>query len=281
LYRPVKPFFADDPLLIIVKLNVITYKMKNYIAILSIVLNVFLISATLLYTGKRGYLGRVLVMANANYLEIPTDTLSSQSWWQDEVKYQVAVTQNTQIKNCFFGDSITSMLGNTLGNDSFNFAIGGMSAISQLEQLKLLTAGRIRCERAIVGLGTNDAIYRTMDDQFIKNMQQIIIIVKNDMGAKQVVLIPAFYSTVEASRNVNVAAPIPRVDRFNHLLGQVAVAQRLSVDGSILQPLFEGKALKADLTSDGVHLNLEGKKIYREGLLKIVANLEIKKYSRL
>lgn len=255
--------------------------MKNYIAILSIVLNVFLISATLLYTGKRGYLGRVLVMANANYLEIPTDTLSSQSWWQDEVKYQVAVTQNTQIKNCFFGDSITSMLGNTLGNDSFNFAIGGMSAISQLEQLKLLTAGRIRCERAIVALGTNDAIYRTMDDQFIKNMQQIIIIVKNDMGAKQVVLIPAFYSTVEASRNVNVAAPIPRVDRFNHLLGQVAVAQRLSVEGSILQPLFEGKALKADLTSDGVHLNLEGKKIYREGLLKIVANLEIKKYSRL
>ena len=222
-------------------------------------------------------MGRFLVMANANYLELPTDTLSSQSWWQDEVKYQVAVTQNTQIKTCFFGDSITSMLGNTLGNDSFNFAIGGMSAISQLEQLKLLTAARIRCERAIVALGTNDAIYRTMDDQFIKNMQQIIMTVKNDMGAKQVVLLPAFYSTVEASRDVSVAAPIPRVDKFNELLGKVAVAQRLSVDGSTLQPLFEGKALKADLTSDGVHLNLEGKKIYREALLKIVANLDKKK----
>ena len=222
-------------------------------------------------------MGRFLVMANANYLELPTDTLSSQSWWQDEVKYQVAVTQNTQIKTCFFGDSITSMLGNTLGNDSFNFAIGGMSAISQLEQLKLLTAARIRCERAIVALGTNDAIYRTMDDQFIKNMQQIIMTVKNDMGAKQVVLLPAFYSTVEASRDVSIAAPIPRVDKFNELLGKVAVAQRLSVDGSTLQPLFEGKALKADLTSDGVHLNLEGKKIYREALLKIVANLDKKK----
>ena len=251
--------------------------MKNSIAIISILLNVCLISASLLYAGGRGYLGRFLVMANANYLELPTDTLSSQSWWQDEVKYQVAVTQNTQIKTCFFGDSITSMLGNTLGNDSFNFAIGGMSAISQLEQLKLLTAARIRCERAIVALGTNDAIYRTMDDQFIKNMQQIIMTVKNDMGAKQVVLLPAFYSTVEASRDVSVAAPIPRVDKFNELLGKVAVAQRLSVDGSTLQPLFEGKALKADLTSDGVHLNLEGKKIYREALLKIVANLDKKK----
>ncbi|WP_293127069.1 SGNH/GDSL hydrolase family protein [Microcoleus sp. bin38.metabat.b11b12b14.051] len=251
--------------------------MKNSIAIISILLNVCLISASLLYAGGRGYLGRFLVMANANYLELPTDTLSSQSWWQDEVKYQVAVTQNTKIKTCIFGDSITSMLGNTLGNDSFNFAIGGMSAISQLEQLKLLTAARIRCERAIVALGTNDAIYRTMDDQFIKNMQQIIMTVKNDMGAKQVVLLPAFYSTVEASRDVSIAAPIPRVDKFNELLGKVAVAQRLSVDGSTLQPLFEGKALKADLTSDGVHLNLEGKKLYREALLKIVDNLDKKK----
>jgi len=91
-------------------------------------------------------------MANANYLELPTDTLSSQSWWQDEVKYQVAVTQNTHIKTCFFGDSITAMLGNTLGDNSFNFAIGGMSAISQLEQLKLLTAAKIKCERLLLSV---------------------------------------------------------------------------------------------------------------------------------
>jgi hypothetical protein len=34
--------------------------------------------------------------------------------------------------------------------------------------------------------------------------------------------------------------------------------------------------LKANLTSDGVHLNLDGKKIYREALLKIVADLDEK-----
>lgn len=239
-------------------------------------MNVFLISVSSLYAWKRGYLGRILVMANANYLEFPTDTLSSQSWWQDEVKYQVAVTQDTHIKTCFFGDSITSMLGNTLGNNSFNFAIGGMSAISQLEQLNLLTAARVRCDLAIIALGTNDAIYRTMDGQFMKNMQKIIMTVKNDLGAKQVVLLPAFYSTVEASRDVSVAAPIPRVDKFNQLIRQVAVAQSLSVDDAAVQPLFEGKALKANLTSDGVHLNLDGKKIYREALLKIVADFDRK-----
>ncbi|WP_293348935.1 MULTISPECIES: SGNH/GDSL hydrolase family protein [unclassified Microcoleus] len=157
--------------------------MKN-VFIFSIVLNVVLLSIILIYAGKRGYLGRTLVMANANYLELPTDTLSSQSWWQDEVKYQVAVTRNAHIKTCFLGDSITSMLGNNLGDNSFNFAIGGMSAISQLEQLKFLTAVRVKCDRAIVALGTNDAIYKTMDGQFVQNMRQIISTVKKDMGGE-------------------------------------------------------------------------------------------------
>ena len=37
--------------------------------------------------------------------------------------------------------------------------------------------------------------------------------------------------------------------------------------------------MKVNLTSDGVHLNLDGKKISREGLLKIVADLDGKNYS--
>lgn len=73
-----------------------------------------------------------------------------------------------------------------------------------------------------------------------------------------------------------MAAPIKRVDRFNQLIRQVAVVENLSVDDAAVQQLFEGKALKANLTSDGVHLNLDGKKIYREGLLKIVADLDRK-----
>jgi lysophospholipase L1-like esterase len=107
-------------------------------------------------------------------------------------------------------------------------------------------------------------------------MRQIISTVKKDMGAKQVILLPAFYSTVEASRDISVAAPIPRVDKFNQLLRPVAAAENLSIDEAGLQPLFEGKALKANLTSDGVHLNADGKKIYREALLKIVAFLDKK-----
>jgi lysophospholipase L1-like esterase len=91
-------------------------------------------------------------------------------------------------------------------------------------------------------------------------MRQIISTEKRYMGAKQVILMPAFYSTIEASGDVTVAAPIPRVDRFNQSIRQVAAAENLSIDEAGLQPLFEDKALKANLTSDGVHLNAGGKK---------------------
>lgn len=77
--------------------------MKNF-ARFSIVLNVPLLPIILMYTENLGYLGRNLVMTNANYLEVPTDTLSSQYRWQNEVKYKVFVTQNAQLKTCFLGD---------------------------------------------------------------------------------------------------------------------------------------------------------------------------------
>ena len=56
----------------------------------------------------------------------------------------------------------------------------------------------------------------------------------------------------------------------------MAAVEKLSIDEAGVQPLFQGKSLKANLTSDGVHLNPDGKKIYREALLKIVAGLDEK-----
>lgn len=224
----------------------------------------------LLYlTYKMGYLGRVLVAVNANVPEIPTDTLASQPWWQDEVKDQVNVTQNNQYATCVFGDSISSGLGNTLGYQTFNFAISGMSTISQIEQLKILTAVNVRCNQVIIALGTNDANYRVTSNQFINNLKQIIATVKQ-MGATRIVLIPAFYSTVAASHDPSMAAPISRVEEINRLIRQVAQTEKLAVSGEAIQPLFEGKALKENLTVDGVHLNADGKKIYRQALLKIL-----------
>lgn len=234
--------------------------------------NLILSAGILLFAIKMGYLGRILVLFDVNSLELPTDTLSSQAGWQDEVKYQVYVTQKSQINICIFGDSITAMLGNTLGNNTFNFAMGGMTTISQLEQLKFLTAVNVKCNKAIVALGTNDAIYKTRGIQYVRNLRKIVSTIGGQLGAKQVLLIPAFYSTVEASHNVMMAAPVERVEQIKKLTRQVATTEKIPIAEQEIQLLYEGQALKKNLTADGVHLNANGKKIYREALLKIIGS---------
>lgn len=216
-----------------------------------------------------GYLGRLLEVVNANTPELPTDTLASQDWWQDEVKDIVNITQDKQYSACVFGDSISSHLGNTLGDKTFNFAIDGMSTISQIEQLKFLTGANVKCDRTIIALGTNDADYRVTGDRFVNNMKEIITTVRQ-MGATRIIMIPAFYSTVAASHDPSMAGPVDRVEAINKLIRQVAESEKVEISQAGIQPLFEGKALKENLSVDGVHLNADGRKIYRQALLTIL-----------
>jgi hypothetical protein len=244
--------------------------MKKNIAIISLLLNVIFLTGILEFTMKRGYLGRFLVMLNANSIELSTDTLSSSSWWLDEVDYQLYLTKNTKINACILGDSITSGLGNTMGKDTFNFALPGMSTISLIDQLKLLTAANVKCNTAIIAIGTNDAGYRINDAQFIKNMQEIIRTVKTKMNTQKVVLVPAFYSTIEASHDITLAGPLERVKTIQALTRQEAARDKFLILEKQIQPLYQGTVLKEQVTTDGVHLNSEGRKIYRTALLKIL-----------
>ncbi len=230
-----------------------------------------LLLALLSYAYRMGYLGRLLVLINANFIELPTNILSSRSWWQKEVKHQAVVSQNRQYKVCLFGDSISSGIGNTLGKRTYNFALPGMSTISLIEQLKDLTAVNVKCRKAIIAIGTNDADYRTMNYQFIRNMKQIISIVKQ-MEANPVILLPAFYSTVAASHDITRAGTIERVEEINALIRQVASIKQVLISDLGIHLLYNGQALKENLTIDGVHLNEDGIKIYREALLKILSS---------
>ena len=240
----------------------------SFLAILLLVL--------LSYAYRMGYLGRLLVLINANFIELPTDNLSSRDWWKKEVEHQVFVSQNRQYETCLFGDSISSGIGNTLGKQTYNFALPGMSTISQIEQLKALTAVNLRCQNVIIAIGTNDADYRTMNYQFFRNMKQIISIVKRMEAnppsglSHHVILLPAFYSTLTASHDITRAGTIERVEEINALIRQVASTEKVLISNSGVQLLYNGQALKENLTTDGVHLNEDGKKIYREALLKIL-----------
>jgi lysophospholipase L1-like esterase len=160
-------------------------------------------------------------------------------------------------------------LGDSLGDKNFNFAIGQMSSVSLLEQLKLVVPQGFTCEKLILAIGTNDTVYGINDEAFVSNLKQAIAIMRS-IGSKQIILIPAFYSTLAASYNPKFAGTIARVDEINVLIERVATEENVPVESRGIQALFKEKALKADLTIDGVHLNAKGLDIYRKVLLNIL-----------
>ncbi len=199
----------------------------------------------------------------------PKDTLSSTTLWKLAVQYQILATQNKQYQGCLFGDSITSALGNTLGKRYYNFAIDGLSTISLVEQLKLLIPANIKCQKVIIAIGGNDAWYQMSNEVFTQKLQESITLARQ-LETQQIFLIPAFYSTYATSLDPSVAAPISRVDEINALINQIAAIEKVPVEASGIQPLYENNALKENLSSDGDHLNEEGLAIYRQALLKIL-----------
>lgn len=197
------------------------------------------------------------------------DNVTAIPWWQDEVQYRLNITRNQQYNNCVFGDSITSGLGNTLGDRTFNFALSGMSSVSLIEQLRREWMAGARCRQVIIAMGTNDAEYLISNEQFANNMRQAIAL-SRQLQATRIVLLPAFYSTLAASKNIDVAGPIARVNEINGLLQQVATSEQVILLNGRLQPLYQGQALREDLTSDGVHFNAKGRIIYRNVLLQLL-----------
>lgn len=240
-----------------------------------------LLVALFFLTGHFGLLNR----ASAKLLIVPelaqnsdvifsrtprTDNLGSSSWWRTKVKAQATANQGKKYNGCLFGDSISSGIGNTLGEHTFNFGMGGLSSVSLVEQLKFLKSAHVKCSKAIIAVGTNAAWYKISNDLFIKKMKQAILLVRA-MRASQVTLIPAFYSTVAASHNQTIAGSIQRVEKINALMRQVAAIEQVPIKTKGLQVLFSHKGLREDLTFDGVHLNNNGKKVYRQVLLKILS----------
>lgn len=197
------------------------------------------------------------------------DSVSSALWWQVAVYNQVQQIQDQHYQGCVWGDSISSALGASLGEQNFNFAIGGMSSVSLLEQLKLVVPKGFQCEKSIIAIGTNDAMYGISDEQFVSNLKEAIAIMRST-GTKQIILIPSFYSTLAASYNPKSAGTIARVDEINVQINQVANSEKVPVEYRGIQALFKEQALNEYLTIDGVHLNAKGLDIYRKVLLNIL-----------
>ena len=215
-------------------------------------------------------LPKALQVLAASMPHPPDDQLSKIPAWQTLVEYQEIVSQGQQYQGCLFGDSISSGLGNSLGEHRFNFAIGGMSTVSLVEQLQRLVARQVRCQTVVIAIGTNDAWYHIDKEPFKQNMTQILTLVRS-LSAKHVYVLPAFYSTVAASQKPELAGSLQRVEEINTWLRDVADEQHVPLEVTALKPLFEQKVLKESLTTDGVHLNATGREIYRNVLLQLLA----------
>lgn len=202
----------------------------------------------------------------------PTDILASIPFWQTIVAYQATVCQKKPYAACLFGDSISAPLINVLGQETANFAIGGMSSVSLVEQLKQLTSKNVTCQKVIIAIGTNDAWYTIADDRFSQNLKEAIALTRQ-LGAPKIVVLPAFYSTLAASKNPALAGNLDRVEAINQLINEVAKIENIPVETAALQPLFDGKTLKGSLTTDGVHLNAAGIEIYHQALLNILSTM--------
>ncbi len=199
----------------------------------------------------------------------PKDNLSSSPLWQLELQYQVYATEGKQFAGCLFGDSISAQLGNTLGEGNFNFGINGLSTISLVQQLQRLIPTKVKCDKTIIAVGGNDAWYQLSDEEFSKKLKEAIALVRTS-GTKEIFLIPAFYSTVAASQDPTLSAPLAKVEQINAVMNQVGATEKVPVVAEGVAPLYENNVLKNNLTTDGDHLNAEGLKIYRQALLNIL-----------
>ncbi len=169
---------------------------------------------------------------------------------------------------CLFGDSISSGLGDSLGNQVANLALGGLTSESLITQLNLLQPAGITCSTAVIAIGTNDAMSGLADELFVANLFEIVALVQK-MGAVQISVVPAFYSTLEASHDPHRAGTLSRIDEINALITQMAQSAPFFLANTGLEALFQGDSLRKELTYDGVHLNESGQAIYRQFLAKL------------
>ncbi|MGB8698629.1 MAG: alpha/beta hydrolase [Thermosynechococcaceae cyanobacterium] len=218
---------------------------------------------------------KVIALIQEAMPDPPRDRLASIPMWETVVEYQAMMGTNRTYAGCLFGDSISSALGSDLGEGRINLALGGMSTISLQVQIERLIQQQVKCQTTVIAIGTNDAMYGLTDEQFQQNLASIISITRNGLGAQNIILIPAFYSTVKASHNPHMAGTLTRVDEINAILRGVAKAENVPVQSDIAKPFFEKGALKESLTFDGVHLNAEGIKLYRQAILNLFSAYKV------
>ncbi len=150
-----------------------------------------------------------------------------------------------------------------------NQGISGETSTGVLRRLKLFD--KTQPETIFVMIGINDLLRGVTDETILENQQQIVRYLRRVHPNSQIVVQSILPHSGEQSNAVSNA----RIRQLNRQLKAIALAE--DVTYLDLHPLFTDAQgnLRADLSSDGLHLNSQGYLVWRSAFQMYYSHLEM------
>ncbi|MFB2878717.1 GDSL-type esterase/lipase family protein [Floridanema aerugineum] len=198
--------------------------------------------------------------------------LTYQKWMnilQQEAK--VAAEKQPEHLNILLGDSLSLWFPPDLLPTNKNWLNQGISGeVSQGLWRRLGLFDRTQPQRIYIMIGINDLIRGVDDRTLLQNYRKILRRLRRVHPQTQVIvqsILP--HGGEEATwegRDRLIAIPITRIQQLNQQLA--VIAQEEEVKFLDLYPLFTNAQghLRADLTTDGLHLNRQGYLVWRSAI---------------
>jgi lysophospholipase L1-like esterase len=212
--------------------------------------------------------------------EVPSSTpglgrrhqLSYQKWMDIlQQEAEVAAQKKPADLNILLGDSLSLWFPPDLLPTDKNWLNQGISGeVSQGLWRRLRLFDRTGPQRIYVMIGINDLIRGVDDRAILQNHRKIVRRLRRVHPQAQIIvqsILP--HGGEEATwegRDRLIAVPITRIQQLNQKLA--AIAKEEEVKFLDLYPLFTNAQghLRADLTTDGLHLNRQGYLVWRSAI---------------
>lgn len=174
----------------------------------------------------------------------------------------------------FIGDSITQGLAvSAVYPLSVNYGIGGDTTVGILNRLPVYMPALERAKYILIAVGLNDSYYRSVDEA-IANYTQILETLPQERRIVVSAILP-----IDAEADVNrLSERVTWRREFNNKLKLLADEQELVtfVDSTAVLDTNGDERLDTSLyDDDGVHLNIEGNRIWAQSLRNAILSLEL------
>jgi lysophospholipase L1-like esterase len=184
---------------------------------------------------------------------------------------EVAAEKQPANLNVLLGDSLSLWFPPDLlptNKNWLNQGISGEVSLGLWQRLRLFD--RTQPERIYLMIGINDLIREVDDQTLLKNYRKIVRRLRRVHPQTQIVVQSILPHGGEEStwegRDRLIAIPVSRIQQLNQELA--VLAQEEDVKFLDLYPLFTNAQgyLRADLTTDGLHLNRQGYLVWRSAI---------------